>query len=175
MRKRSDFAVCQAYFASIPEMLFEMFPALVRIFSLGVQNWNSNVFLLSDALLVDLLHSDQFCCSSIFCALLSLFVHRTPKTWAWPAYQRHGNMTPSCEAVAIAAFSSLSVLGSIGGWLLFTGVSAVWRQHCVQADKHPLVSQDLYLSLRCTFMQRLHYIAINWLVNGQKMNLQLLT
>lgn len=154
MRRRSDFAVCQAYFASIPEMLFEMFP----VFSVSVYRSEILMSFFYPRLFWFICYTrTSFCCSSIFCARLPLLVHPTPKTWAWPAYQRHGNMTPSCEVVAIAAFSSLSVLGSIGGWLLFTGVSAVGRQHCVQADRHPLVSQDLYLSLKCTFMQRLHY------------------
>lgn len=62
--------------------------------------------------------------------------------WAWPAYQRHGNMTPSNEVVAIAVFSSLPVLGSTGGYhsrecqLFVFGDSGP----CVEVDKHPLVS-----------------------------------
>ncbi len=66
-------------------------------------------------MIVYLINLDKFCCSTIFCSLLSLFVQLIPEKWAWLGNQCHGNMTPSCEAVAIAVFSRLLVLGSIGG------------------------------------------------------------
>lgn len=71
-----------------------------------------------------MIHSVQFRCSSTCISLLSLFVHLSPENWAWPAHQRHGNMTPSCEAVAVAGFSRLVGIG-FHRWRLFTGVSAV--------------------------------------------------
>lgn len=109
---------------------------LVGMLSHYVQHWSTCVFLPVEVgsymmNLLYLLHSHQFCCCSIFCSLLSLFVHLTPENWAWPANQRHGNMTPSREVVAMAALSSLSVLGSIGRYYsqecqLFGG-STVWK------------------------------------------------